>query len=50
MNSTESGIKRFVEHYGEINHKTMAKFFGYGKRQEAVLKKWIKYVNKVKTK
>jgi len=35
MNSTSSGIKSFLNYYGEINPETMRQFFGLSKNSES---------------
>jgi SOS response regulatory protein OraA/RecX len=45
MKSTEEGIKRFLEHHGEINRETIAEFLGCEEKQiwrienQAILKR-----------
>ncbi|MBV6342349.1 hypothetical protein [Candidatus Magnetobacterium casense] len=39
MTSTQAGIKRFKEHYGEINPDTIARFLGVGREGKRELKR-----------
>ena len=41
-NSTSSGIKRFYEYYGEVNMKTLIKFFGCSKDVVWALKRQMR--------